>query len=149
MFIPYTEISDKSRLWIYQSNRKINSTERHEINNHLIDFCINWETHGKSVLGSFQIYDWFICLFVDEDSHVISGCSIDKSVTFIKSIGKKYQIDFFNRNNIIFIEGEVTKILPLSEFKFIMKPDFIIHNNMIQNKEDFQYKWKVHVKNSW
>ena len=147
MFIPYSKISNNSKVWIYQSNKKI--THLNELNQKLMIFCNNWETHGQPVISSFKLYDWFICLFADEDNGIVSGCSIDTSVSFIKSIGKKYGIDFFNHKNIIFLDEDVAKILPLSQFKSIIKDDIIIYNNTVKNKEEFEKKWKLAVKDSW
>jgi len=147
MFIPYSKISNKSKVWIYQSNKKINHLN--ELNQKLMTFCNNWETHGQPVTSSFKLYDWFICLFADETRASVSGCSIDTSVSFIKSIGKKYVIDFFNHKNIIFLDKEVATILPLSQFKSIIKDDIIIYNNTVKTKEEFETKWKLAVKDSW
>ena len=149
MFIPYSEISNKSRIWIYQSNKKITINQKNEINNQLLDYCNNWNTHGQPVVSSFKIYDWFICLFALEDVDPISGCSIDSSVLLIKSIGHKYKLDFFNRENIIFFNEGVSTILPLSEFKLMIHPDIIVYNNMVQNKKEFKNKWMVKVKDTW
>jgi hypothetical protein len=40
---------------------------------------------------------------VDERKAGVSGCSTDSSVRFIKSLGEKYKVDFFNRTNLAFV----------------------------------------------
>ena len=149
MFIPFSEISPQSKIWIYQADKKLTLNQKIELENKLINFCNDWTTHDKPVFSSFKIYDWFICLFALEDEYPISGCSIDKSVFLIQSIGDQYKIDFFNRENIIFLNKGVISILPLSEFKLIIKPDIIIYNNMLQNKADFENQWMMKVKDTW
>ena len=82
MLVPYKEIDDNSRVWIYQSDRIISNQERPVIENHLTNLCVNWNTHGEPVHSSYILNDWFICLFVDESKNNASGCSIDSSVNF-------------------------------------------------------------------
>tara|TARA_B100001250_G_C19492156_1_gene653589 strand:- start:62 stop:526 length:465 start_codon:yes stop_codon:yes gene_type:complete len=148
MLVPYSNLSPKSRVWIYQSERLIKSQEKKDIYKNLIDFCNNWTSHGNSLQCSFKIYDWFICIFVDIQSNP-SGCSIDKSVAFMKQISHRFKINFFNRQNIIFKKEEDVKILSLEEFKLIIDPDLIIYNNMVTTKEDFELKWQLPVKDTW
>ena len=82
MYIPYSDINPNSRVWIYQSDRAFNTSEKTDIELQLTDLCNNWNTHGSPLHCSFQIHDWFICLFVDESGQDASGCSIDSSVNF-------------------------------------------------------------------
>jgi hypothetical protein len=65
MFKPFNQISNNSRVWIYQSDRMFTSQEKSIIEKYLFDLCQNWNTHGKPVESSFLVKDWFICLFVN------------------------------------------------------------------------------------
>ena len=135
----YLYKKDESIIWPTPNNRlSLRLEQINAINNRLRNFCNNWNTHGKPVSSSFKLYNWFICLFINEDKYATSGCSIDTSVSLIKSIGKQHEIDFFNRKNVLFLENKTTKILPLSEFKLIIKSDIIIYNNMVKNKFEFE-----------
>ena len=49
MLIPYSNLSKQSRVWIYQSERKISTQEKKQINNELISFCNNWTSHGQTL----------------------------------------------------------------------------------------------------
>ena len=149
MYIPYNQISPDARVWIYQSNRAFSSVEKKDIESQLINLCNNWNTHGTILHCSYQIHDWFICLFVDENMQIASGCSIDSSVAVIKAIAKQYNIDFFNRMNIAFLDGETTKILPLSEFKKLITPQTVVYNNLVSTKSEYESKWKVPLSESW
>ena len=149
MYIPYNQISPDARVWIYQSNRAFSSVEKKDIESQLINLCNNWNNHGKVLLSSFQIHDWFICLFVDENKEIASGCSIDSSVAVIKAIAKKYNIDFFNRMNIAFLDGDLTKVLSLPEFKKLLTPQTVVYNNLVSTKSEYESKWKVPLSESW
>jgi hypothetical protein len=45
-------------------------------------------------------------LCANEDFVSASGCSIDSSVHFVKSLGNELHVDFFNRMNVLIFEGE-------------------------------------------
>ena len=149
MYIPYNQISPDARVWIYQSNRAFSSVEKKDIENQLINLCNNWNNHGKVLRCSFQLHDWFICLFVDENMQIASGCSIDSSVAVIKAIAKQYNIDFFNRMNIAFLDGDLTQILSLAEFKKILTPQTVVYNNLVSTKSEYESKWTVPLSESW
>ncbi len=140
---------NKSKVWVYQSERKINLTEINQISVKIKDFCNSWTTHDKPVNSSFKIDEWFILLFVDETEYNISGCSIDKSILLIQSIGVEYNIDFFNRLNILFVDNNITRLLPLSKFKDVITPDVIVYNTLVKDKLDFLQNWKVPVTTTW
>ena len=78
-----------------------------------------------------------------------SGCSIDSSVAVIKSIAKQYQIDFFDRMNIAYLEGENTKVLPLPKFKQILSSETLVFNNLVNTKADYESQWKISISDSW
>ena len=148
MLISYSNLSMKSRVWIYQSERKISVQEKQQINEQLIHFCNNWTSQGKILQCSFKIYDWFICIFTNSESNP-SGCAIDKSVTCVKNFSNLLKINFFNRQNVIFRDKGETKILPLEQFKLIASPELIVYNNMVKTKEEFELNWRTQLKNTW
>ena len=149
MIIPYSKVDKNARIWIYQSDRKLNSEELDDIKIQLTELCEKWNAHGDPLACSFQLHDWFICLFVDESKYNASGCSIDSSVAVIKSIAKQYNIDFFNRLNIAFLEGEETKVLPLNDFKRCVSSEMIVYNNLVKTKKDYINAWESMAIESW
>ena len=149
MYIPYSEVDINARIWIYQSDRKLNAEEKEDITSQLSDLCNSWNTHGDPLACSFQLHDWFICLFVDESKSNASGCSIDSSVAVIKTIANQYNIDFFNRLNIAYLEGDKTKVLPLNEFKSRISSDMLVYNNLVNTKAEYESNWIHSIKDSW
>ena len=149
MFVKFEQLSNQSKVWVYPSERKFNVQEINQITCKMEDFCNTWTTHDRPVFSSFKVEEWFILLFVDETEYDISGCSIDKSILLIRSLGSEYNIDFFNRLNILFIENNMTNILPLFKFKDIISKDVIIYNTLVKDKLDFLENWKVPVTKTW
>ena len=149
MYIHFDEIDSDSRVWIYQSDRLLNDHEKSEIEIYLSDLCTNWNTHGKPVNCSYFVKDWFICLFVDESKNNASGCSIDSSVATIKLIEQEFKINFFNRLNIAFMDGNQAKVLPLSEFKNVINENLMVFNNLVKTKKAMESSWIVPIQHSW
>lgn len=149
MFVPFDEIDENSRVWIYQSDRSMSTQEKSAMQTHLDNLCANWNTHGAPVHCSYFLQDWFICLFVDESKNNASGCSIDSSVATIKKIEQEFNIDFFNRLNIAFIDGKNPKVLPLSEFKNVINENLMVFNNLVKTKKEMETSWIIPIQNSW
>ena len=149
MLTLYSELPSNSKVFIYQSDKELNNKELSQIKNLLTDFSTNWQTHGKPVCNSFKLFNYFICFFVDESSYSTSGCSLDSMVGLVKSIGVKFNIDFFNRNNIAFIDNMQTKLLSINDFKDLIHLDMIVYNNLVKTKSEFESSWKSPVQDTW
>ena len=149
MLTLYSELPSHSKVFIYQSDKELNNKELSQIKNLLTDFSANWQTHGKPVCNSFKLFNYFICFFVDESLYTTSGCSLDSMVGLIKSIGVKFNIDFFNRNNIAFIDNMQTKLLSINDLKDLIYPDMIVYNNLVKTKSEFESSWKSPVRETW
>lgn len=73
------EFSQHSRVWIYQSDRKLTDPEVGKIQQELDDFTIGWTAHNNQLKARAEIrYNRFLILIVDESQAGASGCSIDR-----------------------------------------------------------------------
>ena len=43
----FNDLSEDSRIWIYQSNKELNNDQVSEISSELNEFLKTWNTHGK------------------------------------------------------------------------------------------------------
>lgn len=84
-----TNYSPDSKVWIYQSSRPFTEEEISAINDQLAIFTKQWTAHNAQLQAQGNIIeDRLILLIVDETHTAASGCSIDTSVHFIKSLEK-------------------------------------------------------------
>ena len=96
-----TGFSDQSRVWLYQSNRRLTDDEIRDIDNDLSLFVQDWKAHGKGLKATALVLNpFFIVFIVDESTTLASGCSIDSSVAQVKKLQQKYSLDFFDRMRI-------------------------------------------------
>ena len=154
MFVPFENIPDPARIWIYQAKRKLMHDEEIFITNAIRQFVESWSSHGNILKGSVAVfYNRFIILASDESLNSASGCSIDKSVNAVKNIGDQLQLNLIDRQ-IAFLQDNEVKTVELKSFrelieKNIITPDTFIFNNTIQDKGSLNTKWKVHAGDSW
>jgi len=144
-----------SRIWIYQSDRKLNDSELDQIKLKLTDFLKNWTAHGDDLKSSFEIrYDRFIIIALNEKSAKASGCSIDACVHFIQQIEEEYKVSLLDKMNVAFKQGEYISYKSIVEFKSLIKnksvsKNTIVFNNLVVDIEDYNNNWEVPAFKSW
>ena len=87
-----------SKVWLFTADKTLNDSEHGAIQMDIDLFCAHWDSHGVVLKATgFILFSRLLMLIVDESSHAISGCSMDKSVAFIKNVEIKYKISLFDR----------------------------------------------------
>jgi len=151
----FDQMPDDARLWVYQCNRKFSPTEIEGINSSLQEFLDSWDAHGIPIKSSYSLYyDQVIVLVVDESCHGASGCSIDASVAFMKSLELTYKISLTDRTQIGFVIDKEITVLNLNQIKEAIisnkiKPKDIILNNAVSSLAEFKKFWYQTVDQSW
>jgi len=134
MYIPFENLPEQSRIWIYPSNRKFSDDEVTEIEKDLTEFLNNWSAHGSALEASYQIrYHRFIILAINQEIHTATGCSIDASVSFIQSLEQKYNVDLLDKMNVTYKQGEFITHKTLLEFKKLAKDKAVSGNTIVFN----------------
>ena len=155
MYITFKKLSSKARIWIYQANRALTDEEVVKIENAGLKFIDGWQAHGQPLKASIKIFhQQFIVLAADESFNKLTGCAIDSSVDFIKSMVEEFQVDFLDKTHIAFLRNNEVYLTPLKNIASnskegkITKQTFIF-NNLVSNKEDFEKQWLTPAKNTW
>ena len=147
--------SEQSRVWIYQSDRELYEDEVKQLHEILNKFATEWTAHNHQLKAKAEIrYNRFLILIVDESQAGASGCSIDKSVNFIKRLEQEFGITLLDRFNLAYREGEKVLSAPRDEFEDLLRAgkinsNTIVYNNLVQNLEQLETKWEVPFKESW
>ena len=155
MLVPFEDLPLDSKIWIYQSNRKLSDSEIIEIESDLTAFLQSWESHGISLVSSYALkYNRFIILAVNQEVQVATGCSIDKSVQFIQNLEQKYKVDLLDKMNVTFKNGDHIAHKSLIDFKKMAKDkavtqNTIVFNNLVNTIEEFNESWEVPAEDSW
>ena len=142
-------------MWVYQSATELSNEQTQQIQQQLNTFAQGWTAHNHQLLAGAQVkYNRFLILVVDESQAGASGCSIDKSVNFMKQLEQQYGITLFDRFNLAYRNGENIVSAPRNEFEELIKAgvitqDTMVFNNLVQTLEELQTKWEVPLKDSW
>ena len=155
MYVPFNQLSDDSRIWIYQANRKLSDEEKKFVDQALKDFCEQWVAHQVPLKTSYSIkHNQFIILGADEDYHQPSGCSIDSSTRTLKEIQNSLGIDLFDRTKVAFLNGNEVVTHPLTKLKPLFQSgeltgNSITFNNLVPSVGDLKCGWEIAVEKSW
>lgn len=155
MYTHFEQLPDESRIWIYQSNRKLSDDEVASISSTLEQFIEQWSAHGQALEASYIIkYNRFIIIAVDDQKHAPTGCSIDASVAVIQKLEKDYQIELLDKINVTFKTGDFIAFKTLTEFKKMVKDksvneNTVVFNNLVNTIGEWNDFWEVEAKDSW
>ena len=155
MFVPFEDLPEDSKIWIYPSNRKFSDDEMAEIETDLKAFIESWSAHGTGLEASYLLkYNRFIILAVNQEVQQATGCSIDSSVAFIQKLEQKYKVDLLDKMNVTFKNGEHIAHKSLIDFKRMAKEkavtaNTIVFNNLVNSIEEFNENWEVPAVDSW
>jgi hypothetical protein len=155
MYVPFDQLPEHSRIWIYQANRKLSDKEKQFAHTALTTFCENWVAHHVPLNASFSIlHDQFIILATDEDYHQPSGCSIDSSVKALKQLQSQVGVDLFDRTKVAFLVGNEVVTHPLANLKTLfgsgeLTANTITFDNLVPSSGDLARRWKTTVEKTW
>ncbi|MDB9837205.1 MAG: ABC transporter ATPase [Candidatus Arcticimaribacter sp.] len=155
MLIPFTDLPDQARVWIYQASRPFSKEEKTDVILEIEAFLKLWAAHGSDLVTSYEIpYDRFIVIGLNEEVQGATGCSIDSSVRFIQTLETKYQIELLDKMNVTHKEGDKLLYTPLKEFRSLAKKrkvssNTIVFNNLVVDKAEYTSHWEVPAGQSW
>jgi hypothetical protein len=152
----FDSIRDTDRIWVYQANRVLTEDESEYIQKSGMLFVSGWAAHGKPLRADvLVIRNLFVVVMVDEAQAKASGCSIDKSVSWINAIGQEFQIDFLDRMQIAWLDDNGSlQINPMAEFETLaskgqIESDTLVFNNLVFSGKELKNAWMIPAHESW
>lgn len=155
MLVPFNELPEDARVWIYQSNRKFTDEETVQLQQELDNFLQKWTAHGANLSAGAEIkYNFFIVIGLDQTANAASGCSIDSQVRFIQKLEQELNIELLDKMNVTYIQNERVHHKPLTDFKKMVKDGAVgknttVFNNLVNTKAEFEENWQVPAIESW
>src|SRR5258708_12008791 len=131
--------SEQSRVWIYQSDKELYDEQAKQLLDQLNIFAAEWTAHNHQLKAKAEVrYNRFLILIVDESQAGASGCSIDKSVNFMKKLEQEFGINLFDRFNFAYREGNEVLSAQRHQFEELLKSGkvnnkTIVFNNLVQD----------------
>lgn len=146
---------DHSRVWIYQSERHFNPQETNTIRQEVQQFAAQWHSHNVPMKASADVlYNRFIVLIADEEQVHTGGCSIDKSVSFLKSLQESYQTNLFNRMIFTYLQDNEWQTVSRDAFVQLyaegkIDDETLVVDTLVQNKAEFDHGFIKPLGKSW
>ena len=155
MYLPFDQMPEYSRVWVYQADQKFSESDQKILRDRMKSFCEGWNTHGNLMPTSFEIVgEQILILAVDESNLGASGCSIDSSVRTLRELENILNINLTDQGKISFRRptGELKVIAALGVKSRVTSGEIDLEteviNPKIRVKADLQNLWQP-VRNSW
>lgn len=152
---PFNNLSDSSKIWIYCFDKKLNPEQLREIEIKIENFTQDWSAHNNQLTAKGSlILNHFIILAVDEETASASGCSIDKSIHFLKTLIQEYSIEPFNRNLMALYDNKDLTFIELPLLKTMLsnnkiEPSQLFFDNTFNTLGEARTKWLKPLEESW
>ena len=154
MIVNFKSLEKNSRVWVFQSLDFIDDRLVEEIKEKISSFLSKWKSHNKDFKSSFEIrYNTFIIIAADE-GNLVSGCSIDSLINFIKDLENSYELQLLDKLHVKYIENGKIITQHLNQFKIycqsLAKNDnLVVFNNLVKDINELENNWQVNIKDSW
>ncbi|MCW3125992.1 MAG: transporter ATPase [Bacteroidetes bacterium] len=151
----FAHLPHSARVWVYQADRAFAPSESAQIAQEIKTFVSQWLAHKAKVIGDGELlFDRFVILAADEEKLQVSGCSIDSTVRFIKELGTKYNVNFFDRFYTCYIQDREVKGLDFESFKKevasgTITDDTLVFNNLVTTIDALNSQWQIPLSLSW
>jgi chemotaxis regulatin CheY-phosphate phosphatase CheZ len=155
MYVDSSQMPSDARIWIYQSNRALSEQEISAITERAKQFLETWTAHDNALRASFEIrHHHFLIIMIDKNYTQASGCSIDKSVHFIQSLEKEFNITLMDRMLFAYKNNGRVEVVSKKEFSSLLSQGVVndettVFNNLVQLKEELNKNWEIALKESW
>lgn len=151
----FGNLSENSRVWIYQSSRAFTAQEAQEIAALVREFVQQWTSHSEKVVADGAlVYSRFIVFAADESFVSLGGCSIDSSVKMLRQVEQQFNTTLFDRLSVAYRENDIIKTAPQAVFQQLVDEgkvtgDTRVYNNLVSTLKDFRQKWETPLSQSW
>lgn len=155
MFIPFEELSEEARLWIYTVSRPLTEEEVRQTEAALQTFVERWETHGKPLRASAKVSQGrFILIAVEEGHQSASGCSIDASVGTLRELEAALGVNILDQGKIAFRHEDRTEVIAFPELKTAIaagkiQSDTTIVNTQARQKREWETQSEQPAAQTW
>lgn len=150
-----SQFPPETRLWVYQAAQPLPDEAVPEVEAKLRAFAQQWVSHNRQLrAGAEVLHNRFLVLLVDESQADASGCSIDKSVYFLKQLQAEYGVDLFNRMVFSYQKDGQVHTVPREEFaqryqSGVIDDETPVFDTLVDTKAAFDQGWVKPLAQSW
>ncbi|HEX8426229.1 hypothetical protein [Hymenobacter sp.] len=155
MYVPFSDLPDSARIWIYQSNRPLTEAEVAAVEPALHHFADEWTSHGRNLQASAEIlHRQFLIIGLDEAVADASGCSIDASVRFVRSVEEALGVSLLEKSRMAFLVDGQVQLLDRRELKTAVAEGRLLSSTpyfdaTVARKDELQKSFPAAANQTW
>ncbi|GAB3301437.1 hypothetical protein [Hymenobacter tenuis] len=155
MYVPFSQLPDSARLWIYQAERPLTEAEVTALQPALRQFAADWTSHGRTLAASAEIrHQQFLVIGLDEAVADASGCSIDASVRFVREVEQHLGVHLLEKAKLAFLMNDEVKLLDRLELRAAVAagtllPETPYFDNTIGTVGQLRTAWPAPASSTW
>lgn len=144
-----------ARVWVYKAARNLGQVEQRLVRELGASFTSGWAAHGAALDACVDVlHNRFVVVAVDEEQAHASGCSVDKSVGFIKQLEHDLNLMLTDRMVLVFEKGVDVVSCRLEELPELLKDgtitgETIVFDDLVSTVGDLHERFRVPLKASW
>lgn len=144
-----------ARAWVYKAARHLSQAEQKLVHEHGAAFTSGWAAHGAPLDACVEVlHNRFVVIAVDEAQAEASGCSIDKSVGFIKQLEHDLNLMLTDRMVVVVeregrVQGVRLQELPSLLAEGLIGLDTIVYDDLVPTVGDLRERFRVRLADSW
>ena len=150
-----TDLPDHARVWLYKTARDLSQAEQNLVRDRGAAFTSTWAAHGDPLDAAVDIlHNRFVVVAVDEEQALASGCSIDKSVGFIKSLEHDLNLMLTDRMILVYegpngITSCRLQALPELPQEGSITPDTAGYADLVPPLGDLRTRFAMPLRATW
>ncbi len=138
---------DNAKLWFYWIPRPLEADEMAFFLESKRAFLSQWNTHGKANTADVWLLEGrCIVVIAGNEFEGVSGCSIDKSVAWIRSLSVSWEVDLLDRNWVMFqTNNGQWEMAKLSQFWALRKANVVNDETNLVDSTITQFNEMPHL----
>lgn len=150
-----TDLPDHARVWVYKTARDLSQAEQNLVRDRGAAFTGTWAAHGEPLDAAVDIlHNRFVVVAVDEEQALASGCSIDKSVGFIKSLEHDLNLMLTDRMVLVYEGPNGITSCRLQALPELLKEgsitaDTVVYDDLVPTLGDLRTRFAMPLRATW
>ncbi|MEZ4740208.1 MAG: hypothetical protein R2818_12850 [Flavobacteriales bacterium] len=150
-----TDMPDHARAWVYKTVRDLSAAEQKVVRERGAAFTSTWAAHGAPLDATVDVlHDRFVIVAVDEAQALASGCSIDKSVGFIKQLELDLNLMLTDRMIVIYEGADKLQSCRLQALPELLKEgvitaDTMVFDDLVPTVGDLRTRFRAPLRSTW
>ncbi|MEO8591378.1 MAG: ABC transporter ATPase [Flavobacteriales bacterium] len=149
------EMPAHARVWVYKTPRDLSQAEQKLVREQGSVFTSTWAAHGAALDACVDVlFGRFVVVAVDEAQAMASGCSIDKSVGFVKQLEYDLNLMLTDRMIVVYERNAGIESCRLQELPELLKDgvitaDTVVFDDLVSTVGELNERFRVPLRSSW